>query len=155
MNENEPQAGDELELETMLREVRLARPSAGLDRRVENIFRPRWRMFIGPLSGFAAGILVTFGVFRYAPLAPAHPAPVYPSPVPISSKSPSHPPPAPALLIESRRVEALGNGEVNGLPVRLERSQSRLVVWRKTPTGIWRAELELPKQMIVRNADLN
>ena len=154
---------DDLELESLLRNVALAQPTRRLDQRVEAVLRPRWRMFIGPLSGFAAGILMTLAVFRFAPWAAAHPAlpPQQTGAMPIAgpahSDVPSAPAPVPvrAMMIASRNVATLGDGEVNGLPVRLEQTQSRLVLFHPTTDGgMWRAVVEMPRITTVRNAPI-
>jgi hypothetical protein len=149
---------DDPELETLLRNVQLSQPSRRLDGRIRALLRPRWRIFVGPLSGFAAGVLVTVAVFRFAVPLGGHPVkPIEPAQA-DRSQVPDAPQPAPvrAMLIESRDVTTLGAGEVNGLPIRMEQSRARLVLFRPTADGgLWRAEVELPKETIVRNVHFN
>ena len=141
MSENDQQ--DDWDLEDLLKQVPLASPPVELDRRIARLFRPGARWWTGALAGLAAGIAVTAGVFLYRP----HGAATSVKPVVHAI---DQPPPRPAYIIENRTVRSLGDGEINGLQVRLERSQSRIVVWQKTESGaVLRAEIALPEKTTV------
>jgi hypothetical protein len=148
------------DLETMLRSVQLAQPTGELDRRISALFRPRWRMLIAPLSGFAAGVLMTIAVFHRATPAGGHTAPAANSSgsaVAQIADTPTKPQPIRmrAMLIENHDIATLGDGEVNGLPIRFEQSRSQLVLFQPTTGGgMWRAVVDMPPQRTVRNAKI-
>ena len=71
---------------------------------------------------------------------------------PIIRQAPRQPDQTPGLLIEDHQTRTVADGDVQGTPVRLERSQSRLVLLQKTETGaLRRTQIELPAETTVRS----
>ena len=144
-------------VEELLKGLPLAAPSRELDGRVAGLFRPRWRMWMGPIAGFSAGVAATVAVVLMIPRQSkgtmnigeirnaneARPAMAAPKP-------------RPALLIEDQRVYLVQDGEVDGHPVRLEQTQPHLVFLQKTDNGgLMRADVALPEQTFVRAVQAN
>jgi hypothetical protein len=146
-NENEQ---DDWEVEEALKRLRIAGPSRELDRRVAGLFRPRWRMWIGPVAGFAAGIAATVAVAWMVPRnsnGQFEMGEIRNAALPAVAA----PKPRPALLIEDQQVRSVVDGDVDGHPVRIERSQPHMVVLEKGDDGaLMRADVALPEQTFVR-----
>jgi hypothetical protein len=144
MSEHEP--SENWDLEDLLKQIPVTQPSRELDRRVARLFHASAWRWIGPLSGLAAGVAITSAVFLHRPRPAGNPH------VPASVvQNASDPPPQPAYIIEDRQVRSLGDAEIDGLQVRLEQSQSRIVVWQRTENGgLVRAEIAMPEKTTVR-----
>lgn len=62
-------------LEELLRNISLADASLRLDERMERMLSPYSQRWIGPLCGFAAGVLATLGMVRGLTVVPRTPMP--------------------------------------------------------------------------------
>jgi hypothetical protein len=136
----------------MLSDTQLAEPPSRLDRRIDGLTIGRFRKFVGPAWGFAAGVLLTIGIWRIVP-GGAGPTRVAPIPVPVARASPAsakQPVATPALEIwatPSQTVDEI-HGEVRGMPVRLQRTRSALIV--QETRGSQRTLVEVPESMKLR-----
>jgi hypothetical protein len=139
-------------IQAMLSDIRLAEPPSRLDRRLDGLMNGRFRKFVGPAWGFAAGVLLTIGIWPFLP-GGAGPAKVAPMPVSVSRISPAptkQSAATPAVEIWARPASTVDeiHGQVHGMPVRLERTRYGFVV--QETRGDQRILVELPESVRVR-----
>ena len=139
-------------IEELLASVSLTDPSPRLDRRMENVFQLPRRRFIGPLTGFAAGVLVTISIMRSLPASPKTPV-APPTPVqPVANESKR------IVTVCATPHQAIDeiDGTIAGVPVRLERRRTQIEV-RPTSNsnGDWRAAVNLPDVVTIRSIQPN
>jgi|GEM_PF-4082351 len=138
MNDNDAINDDDRpELEDLLKQVSLPESSAKLDRRMDALLMPRSpRNWIGPLAGFAAGVAFTTMVLPALSAKgtlPEGSALRRTAAIPVSTFPTQSAPTAPAapVLAEPREVVDYVDGEINGVPVRLQRTRSELDLWQR------------------------
>jgi hypothetical protein len=139
------------EVEEMLKQLPIAVPSKRLDARIGELFRPRWKMWIGPIAGFSAGVAATLAVVFMIPhsskgttdIGTIHNTGAV-QPAAVAPKA------RPTLLIENQQVRTL-DGNVDGHPMRLEYRQPHLIFLQKQENGsLVRTDMALPVQTVMR-----
>jgi hypothetical protein len=131
------------DIEDLLRLASLAEPPPQLDRRMNRLFRVGWARLLPPAYGFAAGILATVSVMfamskpRAQPLVPAPQARV------------ASPNLTTVWAVPRQAVDEI-DGEINGVPVRLEDTRRQVDVWpANQSSGNWVTEVELPETVSI------
>jgi hypothetical protein len=134
-------------IERLLSQVHVQQPSAALDARMELLLRPRIGWMTGPALGFAAGVLVTvgvmFGVSRAHTQSVAtmqtHDVSQAPTQLALGtqqtqSSSDQTPATADVWGVPYQQVSQM-DGEIDGVPVRIEQTQQQVDVWQSGQSG--------------------
>lgn len=133
-------------LERLLGQVSLREPSADLDERMEMLLGARRRWMIGPALGFAAGVLVTVGVMRGASQARTQSPAAPRTQVAMQTLAPPAETQTTADVwgVPYQQVSQM-DGEIDGVPVRIEQTQRQVDVWQSGRSGSqYVTSLDLP-----------